>query len=165
MNLDESFHVVLKHLLEEVLQLVTSEELQDFLPFWGRFEPSEIWLHVSGKNPECCGLSNSVGSYQSEYLSTSWGWESVQFETVSSIPVSDLVLQPFRQIDDLNGRKGASFNAHTASNTECFRDEADLRCFCHLNANFTCFVHRARLSALLSAFFWLALIWVNDSYS
>lgn len=151
--------------MEEVLQLTTSEELQDLFPFWGLLELSEIWLHVSRKDPECCRLSNSVGSYQSENLSTSWGWESVQFETVSSIPVSDLVLKPFRQIDDLNGLEWAPFNAHTTSNTECFRDEADLRSFCHLDANFTCFVHGARLSALLSAFFWLAFIWVNDCYS
>jgi len=79
--------------------------------------------------------------------------------------MSDLVLKSLWQIDDLNSCKRASLNAHTASDTECFRDEANLGCLCDLNTDFTCFVDWARLSALLGTFFRLASIWVNDSYS
>jgi len=54
LNFDQSLHVIFKHLLEEVLQLTTSEELQDFFPLWRVFELAKIWLHVSRKDSQGC---------------------------------------------------------------------------------------------------------------
>ena len=47
LDLNEGFHLVLEHLLEEILQLTTSEEPEDFLPVRRAIESTEVRFHVT----------------------------------------------------------------------------------------------------------------------
>ena len=69
LNLDKGLEIGLEHSLEEILQLISSEEFEDFFPFRRVFEFAEIRFHVSGKHSQSRRLSNSVCSNESENLS------------------------------------------------------------------------------------------------
>jgi hypothetical protein len=89
----------------------------------------------------------------------------MKLETVSAVTMGDLVRKVLGQVDDFNGVKGASFDAHTATDAEMLRNEANSGSRFNLNTEFASLVNRARLGALLLALLGLALIRVNDSDS
>ena len=70
-----------------------------------------------------------------------------------------------RQVDDLNRLEWTSLDTNTATDTQRFRNETDLGRFINLNTQFTRSNHWTTLLAFLLAFFWLALVGVDDRNS
>lgn len=77
--------------------------------------------------------------------------------------MGNLLGKAFGQVDDADRVEWAPLNAHTATNAQSFRDEADGAGFCDFNADFASLVDRASFHALKRTLFRLALVRVNDS--
>ena len=165
LDFDQSFQIFFEQAWEKVLQLVASEVLEYRFPVRLFTKISEIWFHVAAQNSKSCWFASSVLTNKSKYLIRSGYGKPVELECVLSISVSDLTLETFGQIDDFDCSVRTSFDTHTATNAEVFRNLAYSWCFTNLNAEFTSFVNRARLLALLCAFFRFTFIRVYDSYS
>ena len=58
----------------------------------------------------------------------------MQLEAIRAVSMSHLPLESLRQIDNLDGIKRTSLDAHAATMTEMFRDETDGRGWLHINA-------------------------------
>jgi len=86
----------------------------------------------------------------------------MELKAVCTVPMCDLIFESLRQINDLNGLKRASLDAHTASDTEHFRNPADFTRGSHINALLSGFVDGAGLEALLGAFLGFALVRVDN---
>jgi len=89
----------------------------------------------------------------------------MQLEAVCAVTMRHLVLKTLGQVDDLNGLEGAFLDAHTATNAERLRNEADLVNLGNFNTNLAGLVHRARLRTFKRAFLGLALVRVDDRNS
>jgi hypothetical protein len=95
--------VVLDNLGEIVLQLRSSEVGQSLGAVRWVIVSSQIWLLLSGQDLEGCGLSDTVDSDQSENLTRSRCWQSMELEGVGRVSVSDLLLEIGWQVDDVDG--------------------------------------------------------------
>ena len=89
----------------------------------------------------------------------------MQLEAVCAVTMGHLVLEALGQVDDLNGLEGALLDAHTATNAERLRNEADLVKLGNFNTNLARLVHGARLRTLERALLGLALVRVDDRNS
>ena len=75
----------------------------------------------------------------------------MQLERVGSVAVGRLLLEVFRQVDDLYGAERALLDADAASDAQVLGDVRHLRGTRHLDAHLANLHHRARLLALLLA--------------
>ena len=137
--------------------------LQYMLPVWLFAKITKVWFHVSTQNSKGCWFASSILTDKSKNFIRSRDWKSMKFEGVLSISVSNLTRKTLRQINDFNGSVWASFDAHTATDAEVFRNLADSWCLTNLNAEFSCLVDRARLLALLCTFLWFTFIRIDNS--
>jgi len=147
------------------LQLITSEIFEDGFPLGRVLKLAQVRLEITRENSQCSGLSDTVGTYQTENLTWTRCGKSMELETIGSITMSHIISKTFRQVDDLNGLEGALFDAHTTTDAHVFTDEADLTSGCHFNAHFALFVEWAGPGTLLLAFFGFALVRVYDGDS
>ena len=127
LDLDEGFHVLLKLLGEESLQLTSSEEFKDSFPVRRCLKLSQVWFHVTTENTQCSRFTNTIGSDETEHLTSSWDWKSMEFETIGTITVSDILGEILRQVDDFDRVEGTPSDTHTTTNTQVFRDETNSR--------------------------------------
>jgi hypothetical protein len=89
----------------------------------------------------------------------------MEFETICTISMSCLAAQVLGQIDNLDGFIWAAFNAHTATNAECLRNESNRRRFFNIDTNFTDFVSGTCFLAFKGTLFRFALIRVDNGDS
>ena len=155
----------LKHRSEVLLELRAAEVFENFSPLGQFLKVAQIWPHVTAQNTEGRRLANTVGAHETKHLACTWRRQSVQFEAVRAVAMSHLPLQSFWQVYDFDSIERTSLNAHAATVTKVFRDEADGRGRLHIDANFADLVHWACLGALLPALFGLALIRVDNGDS
>ena len=87
----------------------------------------------------------------------------MEFEAVGRIPVSHFRLEVRRQVDDVDGTKGAFFGADPTSNAKAFRDEGNFRLGRDFDAQLASSDYWAGLLALLTAFLWRILITAIDA--
>lgn len=126
--LDQGLEIVLQNLGEIILELRSTEVLENFLPVrWildvrnptseCGYPPkihityivsSKIGFEFSSQNLQCCALSDTVCSHEAKHLTGSRSRESVQFESVGGITMRDLRFQVGRQVDDRNSLKRTS---------------------------------------------------------
>ena len=76
----------------------------------------------------------------------------MELEAVGSVSMRNMGLEIRWKIDDIDGAKWAFFRTDTATNTETFGNEGDLRLGCDFNTEPSAPNNRARLLAFLSAF-------------
>jgi len=162
LDLDKCFHVLLEHASEKRLKFRATEVLEHLSPLRRVVKSAQIRPHVAAQDAEGRRLADTVGAYETKNLACTWGGQSMQFEAVCAVAMSDLAFESLWQVDDFNCRKGTPLDAHTAAVTQVLRDEANLRSGLHIDAHFADLVHGTRLGALLSALLGFALIWVND---
>ena len=74
---------------------------------------------------ESSGLSDTVGSNQTQYLAWAGSGQSMEFEGVSAVSVSDLRFKSLGQVDDLDGFEWTLLDAHATANTQVFRNKAN----------------------------------------
>jgi hypothetical protein len=80
----------------------------------------------------------------------------MKLEAVGGVSMRDMGLEVGRQIDDVDGSKGAFFRANTATNAQTLGDEGNLRFGSDFDAETTTSNNGARLFAFLSAFLYRA---------
>lgn len=85
----------------------------------------------------------------------------MQLEAIGSVSVSNLSLEAFGQVDDLNSLERTSLDTHAAANAHDFRYKADFAGLSDLNAEFVGLVDWAGLLALLRALFGLAFVGID----
>ena len=122
---DQGLKIVLQNLGEIILELRSTEVLENFLPVWGilgagnytsvcRYSPkihvtyvisSKIGFKFSGQNLQRRTLSDTVCSHETEHLTRPWSREPMQFEGVGGVAMRDLRFQVGRQVDDCNSLK------------------------------------------------------------
>jgi len=147
------------------LQLITSEIFEDGLPLGWVIECAQIRLKIATENSQCGGLTNTIGAHKTENLTGTWCGKSMQLKTVSSITMSYIISETFRQINNLNSLEGALFDTHTATDAHLLSDETDLAGWGHFDTHFALLVKWAGLGTLLLAFFGFALVRVYDGDS
>lgn len=125
LRLGHRLEVILQNLGKVVLQLRTSEMLQDLLPIRRVVISAQVGLLLAGKNLQCRTLSNTVRSHQSKHLTRSWEWKSVDLETVGAVAMRDLSLEVGGQVDNVDGVEWALLGTDTASNTQSLGNEGD----------------------------------------
>lgn len=125
LGLGDCLEIVLQDLGEVVLQLRSSEMLQNLLPVWWVVISAQVWLLLAGQDLQRCALSNTVRSHQSKHLTRSWERKPVNLEAVGAVAVRDLSLEVGGQVDDVDGVERALLGANTASNTQSLGDEGD----------------------------------------
>lgn len=128
--------------------------LDDILPIWWVIETTQVWLQLSGEDLERSGLSDTVGSNETEDLPRSWHRQTVKLEGVGGVSVGDLRLEVGWQVDNVDGAKWALLWAYTTSNAERLRDEGDLGGWINLNTESSRADDWAGLLALLATFLW-----------
>ena len=70
---------------------------------------TEVRLELSSKNLQSGTLSDTVRANESKYLTGTGSWETMEFERVRGVSMSDLGVQVGRQINDSNSFERASF--------------------------------------------------------
>ncbi|KAI3494682.1 hypothetical protein L1887_40498 [Cichorium endivia] len=162
LGLDERLDVVLEHLGEEVLELGAAEVLEDLLPVGRVVVAAEVGLLLARKDLERGRLADTVGADETEHLTGTRGGETVELERVGAVSVRGLVLEVGGQLDNVDGLEGALFGADTTADAERFGDEGDLARRRHLDTQTAHADDGTRLLALLTAFFGLALVRVDN---
>ena len=162
LNLRDGLDLLLKHLLEVRLELGPSEVLQDLRPLWGGLEVAKVGLDLSSKDLEGCGLADTVGPNETEDLPWAWERQSVELEGVGAVSVGCEGGERLREVDDLDGLKGALLCADVAPDAELLRQPCVLAGGLDLDAQGTSPHHGAELLALLLAPTRLALILSNN---
>jgi hypothetical protein len=76
----------------------------------------------------------------------------MELEAVGRVSMRNMGLEIRWKVDDIDGAKWAFFRTDTATNTETFGNEGDLRLGGDFNTKPTAPNNRARLLAFLSAF-------------
>lgn len=76
---------------------------QNLLPFRWIIVSSKIGLEFSRKDFEGGGFSNTVRSDQTEDLTWTRGWESMQFEGVGIVSVGNVGFEIGGQVENLDG--------------------------------------------------------------
>lgn len=77
----------------------------------------------------------------------------------------DLTFEICGQVDDVNGRERTFSYTDTTTDTQCFRDEGDLRLWRNFDTELPGPDDGARLFALLSTLLWLTSIRIHDGYT
>jgi hypothetical protein len=86
----------------------------------------------------------------------------MKLEAVGRVSMRDMGLEVGRQIDDIDGSKGAFLRADTATNAQTLGDESNLRFGSDFDAETTTSNNGARLFTFLSAFLRFALVCTDD---
>lgn len=120
LRLDDSLEVVLEDLCEVVLQLRTTEVLENLLPIRRVVVAAEVRLQLSAQNLQGSTLSGTVTTNKTEDLTGSGHGKSVELEAVGRVAVSNLRLEVGGQVDNVDGIEGAFLRADTATDTETF---------------------------------------------
>lgn len=115
LRLGHSFQVVLQNLGKVVLQLRTSEVLQDLLPIRWVVIFAQIGLQLARQNLQRRTLADTVRSHQAQNLTRSREGKSVQFEAIRTVAMGNLCFEVGGQVDDVDGVKWALLRADTAS--------------------------------------------------
>jgi len=139
LRLGHGFDVVLEDFGEEILELGSSEVFENLGPLGGVVVSTEIWLELARKDFECSGFSDTVCSDQTEDLTGTGGGETMEFECVGGVSVSNVGLEIGRQVENLNSLEWASgrqpilrhnlqikdslLHTDTTTDTQLFRDE------------------------------------------
>ena len=76
---------------------------QDLLPFRWIIVSSKIGLEFSRKDFQGGGFSNTVRSDQTEDLTWTRGWESMQLKCVGIVSVGNVRFEIRGQVENLNG--------------------------------------------------------------
>jgi hypothetical protein len=76
----------------------------------------------------------------------------MELEAVGRVSMRDVGFEVCWKIDNVNGAKWAFLRANTASNTQTFRNEGDLRFRSNFNTETTASDNRTRFLAFLPAF-------------
>ena len=105
LRLDDRLDVVFQNLGEEILQLGSSEMLQNLGPFGRIVVSSQVGLELSCQDLQCRRLSDTVGSYQTQDLTRSRSGKTMQLERVGGITMGDLRVQVGRQVENLDSVK------------------------------------------------------------
>jgi hypothetical protein len=82
LRLNNSLEVVLENLGEVVLQLGTTEVLENLLPIRGVVEAAEVGLQLAAQNLQGSTLSGTVTTNETQDLTRSGHGQSVELETV-----------------------------------------------------------------------------------
>jgi hypothetical protein len=164
LGLDNGLEVVLEDLCEVVLQLGTTEVLENLLPVRGVVEAAEIGLQLAAQNLQSSTLSGTVTTDKTEDLTGSGHGQSVELEAVGRVTVGDLRLEVGGQVDDVDGIERTFLGADTATDTETLRDEGNLGRVFDLNTELSGTDDGAGLLALLTTFLcgWLEGVSVAD---
>ena len=120
LGLNDGLEVVLKNLGEVVLQLRTTEVLQDLLPVRRVVVTAEVGLQLAAQNLQSSTLSGTVTTNKTEDLTGSGHGKSVELEAVGRVAVSNLRLEVGGQVDNVDGIEGAFLRADAATDTETF---------------------------------------------
>ena len=152
LGLNDGLEVVLKNLGEVVLQLRTTEVLQDLLPVRRVVVTAEVGLQLAAQNLQGSTLSSTVTTNETQDLTRSGHGQSVELETVGRVTVGDLRLEVGGQVDDVDGIERTFLGADTATDTETLRDEGNLGRAVDLNTELSGTDDGARFLALLTTF-------------
>jgi hypothetical protein len=112
LRLNNSLEVVLENLGEVVLQLGTTEVLENLLPIRGVVEAAEVGLQLAAQNLQGSTLSGTVTTNETQDLTRS------ELEAVGRVTVGDLRLEVGGQVDDVDGIERTFLGADTATDTE-----------------------------------------------
>lgn len=115
LRLDSGLHPVLQNLSEKILEFGTSKMDQDFLPIRGVFVSSQVWFALSTQNFECRRFSNTIGTYEAQYLSRTRCRQTMELERVWTKPMSSVPLQVLGEIDNVDCFERTFFDTNTAS--------------------------------------------------
>lgn len=163
LRLDNSLEVIFQKLGEVVLQLGSTEVLDNVLPVRGVVVSTQVGLELATQNLEGGTLSNTVGSNKTEDLARSRHGKTMQLEAVGSISVGDLALEVGGQVDDGDGVEWALFGADTTTDTERLGDESKLGIGSDFNTELSTANDGARFFAFLTTFSRATLVAVDDS--
>jgi hypothetical protein len=133
LRLNNGLEVVLENLCEVVLQLRTTEVLENLLPVRGVVEAAEVGLQLAAQNLQGSTLSGTVTTNETQNLTRSGHRQSVELEAVGRVTVGDLRLEVGGQVDDVDGIERTFLRANTATDTETLGDEGNLGCVFNLN--------------------------------
>jgi hypothetical protein len=164
LGLDNGLEVVLENLGEVVLQLGTTEVLEDLLPVRGVVVAAEVGLQLAAQNLQSSTLSGTVTTNKTQDLTRSGHGQSVELETVGRVTVGDLRLEVGGQVDDVDGIERTFLGTDTATDTETLRDEGDLGRVFDLNTELSGTDDGAGFLALLTTFLcgWLGRVRAAD---
>lgn len=152
LGLDDSLEVVFENLGEVVLQLGTTEVLEDLLPVRGIVVAAEVGLQLAAQNLQGSTLSGTVTTNKTQDLTRSGHGQSVELEAVGRVTVGDLRFEVGGQVDNVDGIERTFLRADTATDTETLRDEGDLGRAVDLNTKLSGTDDGARFLALLTTF-------------
>jgi hypothetical protein len=152
LGLDNGLEVVLENLCEVVLQLGTTEVLEDLLPVRRVVEAAEVGLQLAAQNLQGSTLSGTVTTNETQNLTRSGHGQSVELEAVGRVTVGDLRLEVGGQVDDVDGIERTFLGADTATDTETLGDEGNLGCVFDFNTELSGTDDGAGLLALLTTF-------------
>lgn len=104
LRFDESFQVVFEDFSEVVLQFRSPKVFQDLLPIWRHLDTdthrkvremlcvkllkfthiksTQIWFEFSGEDLQGGTLANTVGAYETQDLTWTWNWQTMQLEGI-----------------------------------------------------------------------------------
>lgn len=152
LRLNDSLEVVLENLCEVVLQLRTTEVLENLLPVRRVVVAAEVGLQLAAQNLQGSTLSGTVTTNETQDLTRSGHGQSVELEAVGRVTMSDLRLEVGGQVDDVDGIERTFLGADTATNTETLRDEGDFGLVGDLNTELAGTDDRAGFLAFLTTF-------------
>ena len=152
LGLDNGLEVILENLCEVVLQLGTTEVLENLLPVRGVVVAAEVGLQLAAQNLQGSTLSGTVTTNETQDLTRSGHGQSVELEAVGRVTVGDLRLEVGGQVDDVDGVERTFLWADTATDTETLGDEGNLGGAVDLNTELSGTNDGARLLALLTTF-------------
>lgn len=152
MGLNNSLEVVLENLCEVVLELGTTEVLEDLLPVRRVVVAAEVGLQLAAQNLQSSTLSGTVTTNETQDLTRSGHGQSVKLEAVGRVTVGDLRLEVGGQVDNVDGIERTFLGADTATDTETLGDECDLGLVGDFNTELAGTDDRAGFLALLTTF-------------
>jgi len=152
LGLDDGLKVVFENLGEVVLQLGTTEVLENLLPVRGVVVAAEVGLQLAAQNLQGSTLSGTVTTNETQDLTRSGHGQSVELEAVGRVTVGDLRLEVGGQVDNVDGIERTFLGTDTATNTETLGDEGNLGGVVDLNTELSSTDDGARFLALLTTF-------------
>lgn len=122
LRFNKSFDVVFKDLSEVILELGTTEVLQNFLPVWGilcatsegdewdkRYKTyivsSQVGLELSSKYFERSTLPDTVGPNEAKDLTRARGREAMELERIGGIAMGHFRVEISRKVNDSDSFK------------------------------------------------------------
>lgn len=96
LHLDKSLKVVFQQFSEVVLELRAAEKLKDLFPSWCVLVFAKVRLECACKNFKSCGLSNTVGTHKTQYLTWARSGEPVELEGIGAITMCDFICESLR---------------------------------------------------------------------